>query len=236
MIPQPAVKMFLADERGVSENEWFRSYHTFNFGNYFNEHKYPLDDVYIINDDSLDAGRSLRMLIEEDSYIILLPVIGAIAYKDSPGDNNLAAAGQVVILAPGKGEVIEISNPFDEGIVNFLQIWIKTDTTVARASHQSTYHINECINGLQKISPPIFGSSSLPFILSIGKFKGRGESNYHFAIESARLFVFVVEGAFEVEGRLLHARDGLAFTNAQKIEIEALSNEAIILLIESLPA
>ena len=42
----------------------------------------------------------------------------------------------------------------------------------------------------------------------------------------------VIEGAFEVHGRLLHARDGLALWDTSIAEIEALSNDAIILLVE----
>ena len=44
--------------------------------------------------------------------------------------------------------------------------------------------------------------------------------------------MFVIEGAFEVQGTLLHARDGLALWGTDKLEKEALSNDAIILLIE----
>jgi redox-sensitive bicupin YhaK (pirin superfamily) len=51
--------------------------------------------------------------------------------------------------------------------------------------------------------------------------------------KNAGLFVFVIEGAFEVEGRLLHERDSLALWETGKAEMEALSNDAIILVIES---
>jgi quercetin 2,3-dioxygenase len=235
MTQQSKAKMFLAGERGLNENEWFRNFNTFNFGNYFNEHKNPFGDIYVVNDDTLDAGRSLRMRIEDYSYVILLPVIGAIAYKDSSGNDNLIAAGQVEILTINKDETIEITNPFDEGLINFLQVWIKTDITAAKGSNLSTYNVNKCINGLLKISPANFGTSSLPFIVSIGKFEGRGETTCHLKNKNSRFFVFVIEGAFEVEGRLLHSRDGLGLWDIEQAEVEALSNDAIILTIESLP-
>jgi quercetin 2,3-dioxygenase len=233
MSRQSKAKMFLADERGLNQNEWFRSYNTFNFGQYFNEHKHPFGDIYVVNDDSLDAGRSLRILIEDHSYVILLPVIGAIVYKDSAGNDNLIAAGQAEIIAVNKEEMIEITNPFDEGLINFIQIWIKADATkTAKGSWLSTYNVNKCINGLLKVSPANFGESPLPFIVSIGKFEGRGETVYQLKNKNPGLFVFILEGAFEVEGRLLHARDGLAIWDVEQVEMEALSNDAIILGIE----
>jgi quercetin 2,3-dioxygenase len=235
MIQPSKAKMFLADERGLNETEWLRSLNTFNFGKYFNEYKHPFGDIYVVNDDTLDAGRSLRMLIEEYSYVILLPVIGAIAYKDGSGNDDLIAAGQVKILTVAKGETIEISNPFDEGLINFLQVWIKADTERAtKGSYISTYNVNKCLNGLLKISPASLGASSLPFIVSIGKFDGRGETTYHVKNKKAGLFIFAIEGAFEVEGRLLHARDSLALWETERVEMEALSNDAIILVVESL--
>jgi hypothetical protein len=45
-------------------------------------------------------------------------------------------------------------------------------------------------------------------------------------------FAFVVAGAFEVEGRLLHQNDGLALWNTSVIELEALSENVVILVVE----
>ncbi|HKO78942.1 MAG TPA: pirin family protein, partial [Chitinophagaceae bacterium] len=127
MIRQAKGKMFLADERGLNETEWFQSWNTFNFGKYFNENKNPFGDLYVVNDNILEAGRSLRMVIEEHSYVILVPVAGAIAYKCNLGSQTLIAAGQAQVLDLAKDAVIEITNPFKEGLVNFLQLWIRAD-------------------------------------------------------------------------------------------------------------
>ena len=51
-------------------------------------------------------------------------------------------------------------------------------------------------------------------------------------VPEAGLFVFVIEGAFEVQYRLLHPRDRLVLWEADTIEWEALSNDAVILVIE----
>ena len=232
MIRQAKGKMFLADERGLNETEWFQSWNTFNFGKYFNENKNPFGDLYVVNDDILEAGRSLRMVIEEHSYVILVPVAGAIAYKDNLGSQTLIAAGQAQVFDLAKDAVIEITNPFKEGLVNFLQLWIRADKVKETAvTNPLTYDVNKYLNRLIKIFPENSGTLSLPFIASIGKFSGREETNYKLN-ENSGVFVFVIEGAFEVEGRLLHARDGLALWGVEEVELEALSNNAIILIIE----
>jgi quercetin 2,3-dioxygenase len=234
MIRQSKGKIFLADERGLTETNWFRSWNTFNFGKYHKEHKQPFGDIYVLNDDTLDANRSLNMLIADCSHVLLLPVIGAISYNDQAGNKNLIAAGQAQLLTVAEASTIQISNPFDEGLINFLQVWVKADATIiAREAQLFTYSINKYPNKLTDISRGSECASAFPFTISIGKFEGRGETIHHLENKNSGFFAFVIEGAFEIEGRLLHARDGLALWDIDEAEIEALSNDAILLTIES---
>ena len=234
MMQQAKAKIFLADQRGTNETEKFQSRHTFNFGKYFNEHKHAFGDIYVLNDDTLAGGSAVKMLVKEHSYIVLIPVAGAISLKTPMGNNNLVAAGQVQAFTAGSGVVIEISNPFRDEPVNFLQIWIRTQKKKEQGSlHLSTYKdVNENLNTLVKAVHENDGAIKLPFMISIGKFSGRGETVYLPKNKNAGLFAFVIEGAFEVEGRLLHARDGLALWQTGAAEMEALSNDAIIMLME----
>ena len=75
---------------------------------------------------------------------------------------------------------------------------------------------------------------TLPHFLPIAitKLNGRSEVVYKPSALNNCFFAFVIQGAFEMEGILLHARDGVAFWNYEQAEIEALSNDAIILLLE----
>jgi len=233
MIQQSKGKIFLADERGLNETAWFRSQHTFNFGKYFNENKNPFGDLYLLNDDMLAGGRSLSMFVEEDSYVILLPLAGAINCKIENTNKALVAAGQVFVQYVNAREKIEIANPFKNDTVNFLQIWIKADKKDKLSTGALTFEdVNKKLNELVKIFPGNVLSDDLPFSVSLGKFLGRGETVYTPA-KNTGCFLFVITGAFEAEGRLLHERDGLALWYAAEIEMEALSNDAIMLLIET---
>jgi redox-sensitive bicupin YhaK (pirin superfamily) len=137
------------------------------------------------------------MFIEEHSYVILVPVAGAIAYKDNLGNQNLIAAGQIQVLDLAKNVMIEIANPFKEGLVNFLQIWIRADKIKETAtSNLLTYDVNKYLDSLIRIFPENSGTSSLPFTVSIGKFSGRAETTYKLTCGNSGLFVFVIEGSF----------------------------------------
>jgi quercetin 2,3-dioxygenase len=233
MSKKAKAKIFLAQERGLNGTSSFSSSAIFNFGQFFHEHKQPFGNIYLVNDDSLDAGVSLEATIEKKSYLVLLPVMGAIAVKDAAGKDNLLAAGQLQIISSETDETIRISNPFKEGIVNFLQIGIKAGhTKITGADSISDYNINGNHDNMLKISPDEPGSSRLPFTIFIGKFNGRGETILPLKNKSQGAFAFVIEGAFEVQGRLLHAGDALALWDTTEVEIEAFSNQAILLIIE----
>ncbi len=231
---QPKAKIFLADQRGLNETASFRSMHTFNFGKYFNEYKHPFGDIYVFNDEILAGGASMKILADEYCHIILLPVTGAIIYNDTAGNKSCIAAGQAQVLTLSKSIVMEISNPFKNDLVNFLQIRVKAGKTQPPATLQvATYaDVNKNINNLVAAFTESNDITALPFAVSIGKFSGRGESIYKFKNKNNGLFIFVIEGAFETEGRLLHARDALALWETTEAAMEALSNDAIILTIE----
>jgi hypothetical protein len=70
------------------------------------------------------------------------------------------------------------------------------------------------------------------FRTHIGRFSGRADSVFNSTIDSRHVFVYVIEGAFEFQNRLLEARDGLGLSNITTSEFEALSNDAILLILE----
>ncbi len=233
MTQELKAKIFLADQRGINETDKFRSRPTFNFGNYFNEHKQAFENIYVLNDDTLAGGCKLTMLVTEYSYVILIPVAGAINCKHNEENENLIVAGQSYIIRAEKGTVIEIGNPFNEEHVNFLQIWIRSGREDVTSSKLHTYEdVTKNVNNFVRATGVNDSQHKLPFSISIGKFSGRGETVYLPQNKRANLLVFVIEGAFEIEGRLLHARDTLTLWNAAQAETEALSNDAIMMIIE----
>lgn len=232
MIKEQA-KIFLADDRGISETSWYRCCSTFNFANYFSEHKTPFAGIEAINDDSLDAGCSIQLEAEKDSYVLLIPVIGAIKYTGPGGQPFLVAAGQAQLLLVKKGDGIAITNPFTEGLINFLHIWISRDDDEMITKPQIVdLNINGYRNSLKELPIRWPGSQQVPFVITVGKFDGRHEARCRVK-KSNGLLVFIIEGAFEVQGRLLHARDALGLRNIDEVEMEALSNDAIILAMET---
>jgi quercetin 2,3-dioxygenase len=112
MIPQSQAKIFLSGERGLNEQEGFRSYSTFNFDPDQCIHKEPFGPLYLLNDVTLAGNKKITLQVKEHSDIILLPVVGAITCLDSNGNDTLIGAGQAQIYAAPENTTIEIRNPY----------------------------------------------------------------------------------------------------------------------------
>lgn len=227
MTTQAKGKIFLSDERGCTQTEWFRSYNTFNFGKYRHEHKQAFGNLYVLNDDTLAGGHSIKLTVEESTLILLLPIIGAIVYEDNNGNTGIVNSGEMQMLYMDANSTVNLSNPYENGLVNFLQLWIKhpfTPGNTNRLLHFDLKDRNKLISVTGKTK-----AQQHPAV-AIGKFIGRHEAAYKTSNQNS-VFVFVIQGVFEVQGRLLHARDGLALWNEpNEIELEALSNDAIVMV------
>ncbi len=175
--------------------------------------------------------------IEENSVMLLLPVAGAVTYKDAYGNESIINTGQLQVSYLHKGAAIEFSNAYKYELINFLQLRIKTDTSKTNIQPEIfSFDLDKNKNKLIRLISAFTSNTNTAIQLpltSIGKFTGREEAVYTLKNKESNLFVFVIEGVFEVQGHLLHARDGLGLWDvSEDKELEALSNDAIVLMIE----
>ncbi|AEI49102.1 pirin family protein [Runella slithyformis] len=223
---QTEVTIFLADQRGCSQTDWFRSYHSFNFGSYQAENRAPFGALRVFNDETLAGEKSLKMTVDENSDVLLLPLTGALEYAIGPGETGLSAPGELLVLSAAKGTEFEITNPYSDELINFLQIWVRHNAPSVKTKRFTGSFEVEQKNQLY----PLFSTHATAMI---GKFEGRQEGMYTVQYpEKNGVFVFVIEGAFEVQNRLLHPRDGLSLAHISKMDFEALSNDALLLVLE----
>ena len=66
----------------------------------------------------------------------------------------------------------------------------------------------------------------------IAQFDGRKELHYQLKNKQNGIFVYIINGAFEFENRLLESGDALSLKETEDVEWESLSENAMLLLIE----
>lgn len=215
-------QIYLANQRGLTELDWLRSWQVFNFGPYQVEGRQPFGNLRVFNDDTLQAGARLRMQAEGNTRVLILPLVGGIEYTDGMGSHTFIAAGQALEVITPDSLSYEITNPYEEERINFLQIWIHRETDAYRLTSQSF----ELSPGNQLV--PI--SQDQPYY--IGQYDGRAEGQYTLTNPAKGVFIFIIAGAFEMQNRLLESRDGLSLKHTATIEFEALSSGAIGMIME----
>ncbi|MBC6992520.1 hypothetical protein [Hymenobacter sp. BT491] len=236
MIKQTPGKIFLADQRGLTETAQFRRYSTFNFGRYEHEHKVAFGSLDAVNEEILAGAQSIALPVEQASYVLIIPITGAVIASSLQGEPTTVEVEEIQIRTVPAYSVLYLTNPYETELISFLHIWIKAGPQVKDAVNQIVPFSAQAINnqlaaviaaGMQRPTEP-----PLPFAVSLGRFAGRREATYLLQSSRSRFFAFVVAGAFEAEGRLLHEHDGLALWEVEEVELEALSNDALVLVLE----
>jgi hypothetical protein len=237
MLPPAPGKIYLADQRGLLATSAFRRYSTFSFGLFQRVHKEPFGRLYGLHEETLAGGYTSAFAVAESSYVVLLPITGAVAYEVGNQASGTVEAEELVTLSVPAGTALRLRNPFADELVSLLHLWVRAPAPLpAAAALPAAFSAQALANQLcELVGAPAQGAGQpLPFGLSLGRFAGRREAVYE-AAPGNTLFAFVIAGAFELEGRLLHEKDGLALWDAAELELEALSNHALVLVLELLP-
>lgn len=241
MIKQVPGKLYLADQRGVVESPQFRRQSTFNFGTYQQAHKEPFGRLSGLNEETLGGGHEIELPVVQDSYVVVLPITGTVAYSTGGGAHGSVEVGAALTLSAPAGTLLRLRNPYEDELISCLHIWVRAAAPLTPPATGLLTVFEELRENelLELVSVRAQGQSAtqphLPFILSLGRFMGRQEAMYKVAQKGNQLVAFVLAGAFELESRLLHEKDAVALWDVEEIELEALSNHAIVLLLELMP-
>jgi redox-sensitive bicupin YhaK (pirin superfamily) len=236
MNAQTDAQIYLADQRGCSQTNLLRSYHTFNFGRYVAEGREPFGALHLLNEDTLRAGAALNLRVEDATDVILLPLEGGLEYqiRESIATSSVSTSGSTIVtptreapiratpdfLEPGQvgilslpaGTTYSITNPYETETITFLQFWLRRTEAIGG----STVTHNRFLLLTKNMLLPLFGSAGAgsDTILTsrgfIGQYDGRGEGTFTVPAAGRNVFVVVLRGVFEVANRLLHEKDGLS--------------------------
>ncbi len=221
MIQQHQAQIYKSDFREISITETGKRFITINASDNHCDSNY----IYLLNEEILLPKCSVITTVESSADVILLPLFGGVEYKDSLGNEDFIRVEQISHIEAKKGMSFELYNPYGQN-VSYLQIWFN-----AKEQHPQ----NNCksfdfdLNLKNQLIPLFETSQALGFV---GIYDGRKEDLYTLKEASNGVFVFVIHGAFEVENRLLEARDGLRIEQIETIEWEALSENALLMILE----
>ena len=226
-----------ADTRGYANHGWLESYHTFSFANYYNPERIHFGVLRVLNDDRIDAGMGFGTHPHENMEIISIPLEGDLQHKDSMGNTAIIRQGDIQVMSAGTGIQHSEFNPNTDKLTRFLQIWILPNKkNVTPRYDQLTLDPIKSQNQLQQILSPnpeddgVWIHQNVWFHL--GNFEKNSMTNYQLNNPENGVYAFVLEGSFELNGEVLHRRDGMGVSGPEIISIKSLDDKSSLLLME----
>jgi redox-sensitive bicupin YhaK (pirin superfamily) len=226
-----------AVSRGYANHGWLKSYHTFSFAGYQNPERMNFGMLRVLNDDIVQPNMGFGTHPHKNMEIISIPISGALSHKDSMDNKRAIEVGEVQVMSAGTGITHSEFNDSSTEAVNFLQLWILSETAnVTPCYNQKMFDATHRRNKFQVLVSPkdkqVVGS--LPInqqaYLSMIDLDIDFETVYNF--KNAAYF-FLIEGEVIIEDETLQKRDAIGIIEKDRVVIKA--NKASKLLIVDVP-
>jgi len=225
-----------SDSRGKAEHGWLKSRHTFSFASYHNPDRMGFGKLRVLNDDIVEPDMGFGTHPHDNMEIISIPIEGTLHHKDSMGNEHIISSGEVQIMSAGTGITHSEYNASSTEPVNFLQIWVlpKKINIQPRYAQKSIKSTN---NEFKAIVTPNPENDNTVWInqeayFSLSNLEAGKSISYQCHFDNPAVYIFLISGEINIDGDVLHHRDGIALSNVEQIEIGA-NNESTILCIET---
>lgn len=226
------LKIRLAEERGMADHGWLKSAHSFSFASYFHPDHMQFENLRVINDDFVAAGKGFGEHPHRDAEIFSYVLEGALEHKDSMGNGSVVKAGGVQYMSAGRGVTHSEFNPSKTDPVKFLQIWLLPNKQGGTPRYDTLDISPTDKDGKLKLFLSKDGRDGSMLIHADADIYAatlKGEQRIETQLpEGHKGWVQVASGAVTVNGESLRKGDGLSISEAGKIVFEDGDNAEFI--------
>ena len=226
---------FSADTRGHADHGWLNANYSFSFGNYFNRDRMNFGALRVLNDDTISPGKGFGYHPHENMEIITIPLKGDLEHKDSMGNLGIINEGEIQVMSAGSGIFHSEFNKNSDKSINLLQLWVlpKRENVEPRYDQCSIQGLRKLNSFYMVLSP--HPEDNVMWIhqdawFHLGDFDKDTSIDYELKREGNGVYIFVIEGNFNVGNQKLNKRDALGVWNTDIISFKAQTNSRVLLV------
>jgi len=227
--------LYKAETRGHANHGWLNSYHTFSFANYHNPDRMSFGVLRVLNDDEVSAGMGFGTHGHSNMEIISIPLEGDLEHKDSMGNTTVIKQGDIQALSAGTGIQHSEKNKNLDQKVKFLQIWVLPNKVNVEPKYdQITLEPNRLRNRFHQIVSPNPEDNGVwihqDAWFQLGNFDLGNTITYSLKNSTNGVYLFLLEGKCEANGKILERRDGLGIWDTDKIDFSFNEDSKVLLM------
>ena len=224
-----------ANTRGNANHGWLNANHSFSFANYHNPERMNFGALRVLNDDTIAAGMGFGTHPHENMEIITIPLEGDLEHKDSMGNIGVINEGEIQVMSAGTGVHHSEYNKNADQAVKVLQLWVfpKKQNVTPRYDQMSVRDLKKPNDFYQVLSPNSEDEGMWVHQdtwFHLGEFDVEKSLDYTLKKPGNGVYVFVIEGSFNVEGENLKKRDAIGIWDTETITFTAQSESKVLLV------
>lgn len=224
-----------ADTRGGANHGWLNAKHSFSFGHFYNPDRVHFGALRVLNDDSIAGGTGFGTHPHDNFEIVTIPLQGGVEHRDSMGNHGIIRPGEVQIMSAGTGIQHSEYNADKDTELKLFQIWVfPKERDIQPRYDQRAYPVEGRQNRWQIVVSPKHEEAvwiNQDAYFNLGHFDAGKEVEYKVNTPGNGMYLMVVEGSVEVDGKTLNRRDAIGVWDTDALAIK-LNAESELLLLE----
>ena len=220
-------------ERGHANYSWLDTHYSYSFARYYNPARMGFGSLRVLNDDVIAPNNGFPAHGHRDMEIITIMLGGALAHRDSLGNEHTLAAGQIQVMSAGTGVVHSEMNPSFDEEARLIQVWIATDETGQEPRYAETGYLTTPNTLVTLVGPVGTNDGELDIRqqawIKSGNYTEDKSLAYSLQKSSYGVKIFVLQGSVRAGEYRAQTRDALEITETEKVVLEIEGNTRFLL-------
>lgn len=226
--------LYMAGDRGFSNLDWLKSWHTFNFANFYHDERKGFGKMIALNENMVKPSSGFGTRTCDNIEIISIPLEGNLRHKNDLNIKSELGPGDVQVISAGKGFIHSDMNPSETENLRFIEIWVLPEQMDLPPGHRlGRFEFSE--GNLVPVILPAGKKGILSvnqqFSLYGGYLKENRNATYRLLDTNNGIFIHVISGSILTCGEKLLQGDAIGLSALENADIKT-TDGAFFLLME----